>query len=106
MSEFSRGCTAPSCAPEVHSSHRLGSCRTHRRSLLSVRTEGGFDTLLAGHGLPASGGELTQAIKYLNFANEVAASATSADEVIAALTAEFPGYDVEGILQFWGLFFQ
>ncbi|HUN05709.1 MAG TPA: MBL fold metallo-hydrolase [Aggregatilineales bacterium] len=74
--------------------------------LEGLRTEGGFDTLLAGHGLPASGGELTQAIKYLNFANEVAASATSADEVIAALTAEFPGYDVEGILQFWGLFFQ
>lgn len=74
--------------------------------LEGLRTEAGFDTLLAGHGLPASRGELTQAIKYLTFASEAAASANSADEVIAALTAEFPGYDVEGILQFWGLFFQ
>jgi glyoxylase-like metal-dependent hydrolase (beta-lactamase superfamily II) len=74
--------------------------------LEGLRAEGGFDTLLAGHGLPTSAGELTQAIQYLTFASDVAANATSADEVVAALTAQYPGYEVEGILQFWGLFIQ
>jgi glyoxylase-like metal-dependent hydrolase (beta-lactamase superfamily II) len=72
--------------------------------LEGLRAEGGFDTLLAGHGLPTSPGELTQAIQYLNVASEVAAGATSAEEVIAALKAAYPGYEVEGILDFWGLF--
>jgi glyoxylase-like metal-dependent hydrolase (beta-lactamase superfamily II) len=76
------------------------------RVLEGMQAEGGFDTLLAGHGMPTSAGELTQAIRYLNTASEAAASATSADEVIAALTAAYPGYEVEGILQFWGLFIQ
>ncbi|MDX2139446.1 MAG: MBL fold metallo-hydrolase [Chloroflexota bacterium] len=74
--------------------------------LEGLRAAGDFDTLLAGHGMPTSPGELTQAIRYLTVAEAAAASATSADEVIAALTTEYPGYEVEGILQFWGLFIQ
>jgi glyoxylase-like metal-dependent hydrolase (beta-lactamase superfamily II) len=74
--------------------------------LEGLRAAGDFDTLLSGHGMPTSPGELTQMIRYLSLADELAGSATSADDVISALTAEYPGYEVEGILQFWGLFIQ
>jgi glyoxylase-like metal-dependent hydrolase (beta-lactamase superfamily II) len=67
---------------------------------------GGFDTLLSGHGMPTSPGELTNAIQYLTLANELVANATSADDVVVGLTEAFPGYEVDGILQFWGLFIQ
>jgi glyoxylase-like metal-dependent hydrolase (beta-lactamase superfamily II) len=74
--------------------------------LQGLQAEGGYDTLLPGHGLPTSVGELTQAISYLTFAEEVVASGASAEEVTVALTERYPGYEVEGILGFWGLFIQ
>jgi glyoxylase-like metal-dependent hydrolase (beta-lactamase superfamily II) len=81
-----------------------------RQNWISILGEwqavGGFDTLLSGHGMPTSPGEITQMIKYLTLADELAGSETSADDVIAGLTAEYPGYEIEGILQFWGSFIQ
>lgn len=74
--------------------------------LEDLHAAGDFDTLLSGHGMPTSPGEITQMIRYLSRADELASGATSADDVVAALTAEYPGYEVEGILQFWGLFIQ
>ncbi len=83
---------------------------TDRQNWISILSElqsaGDFDTLLSGHGMPTSPGEITQMIQYLSLADELAANTTSADDVIAGLTAEYPGYEVEGILQFWGLFIQ
>jgi glyoxylase-like metal-dependent hydrolase (beta-lactamase superfamily II) len=72
--------------------------------LRSIQADGEFDTLLSGHGLPTSAGELAQAIRYLSFADQTAAEAENAQQVIDALTAEFPGYEVEGVLGFWNNF--
>jgi glyoxylase-like metal-dependent hydrolase (beta-lactamase superfamily II) len=74
--------------------------------LNDLRAAGDFDTLLSGHGMPTSPGEITQMIKYLSLADETASNASIAEDVIAALTEAYPGYEVEGILQFWGLFIQ
>jgi glyoxylase-like metal-dependent hydrolase (beta-lactamase superfamily II) len=65
-----------------------------------------YDTVLVGHGLPATIGELDNAIKYLQFAEAAAVEAGSADDVIAALQAEYPTYQGAGILPFWGMFVQ
>jgi glyoxylase-like metal-dependent hydrolase (beta-lactamase superfamily II) len=74
--------------------------------LEGLRGLSGYDTVLVGHGLPATLGLIEPAIQYLEFANEVAASAESADDIAAALQAEYPSYAGAGILSFWGLFFQ
>jgi glyoxylase-like metal-dependent hydrolase (beta-lactamase superfamily II) len=66
----------------------------------------GYDTLLPGHGLPTTRGELDIAIEYLTFASEAAESAASADEVISALQSRYPGFEGTGLLGFWGLFIQ
>jgi glyoxylase-like metal-dependent hydrolase (beta-lactamase superfamily II) len=66
----------------------------------------GYDTLLVGHGLPTSKGELDSAVDYLTFVNDAAASAESADALIAALQARYPAYEGTFILSFWQQFFQ
>jgi glyoxylase-like metal-dependent hydrolase (beta-lactamase superfamily II) len=66
----------------------------------------GFDTLLPGHGLPATRGEIDGAIDYLTFVQETAASASSGQDIIDAVQAEYPGYEGTGILPFWNQFFQ
>jgi glyoxylase-like metal-dependent hydrolase (beta-lactamase superfamily II) len=76
------------------------------QALQDLRGLTSYDTVLVGHGLPATLGIIDNAIAYLEFANEAAEGATSADEVIAALTAEYPTYSGTGILGFWGLFIQ
>ncbi|MDX2138747.1 MAG: MBL fold metallo-hydrolase [Chloroflexota bacterium] len=75
------------------------------RILEDLREAGDFDTLLSGHGMPTSAGEITQQIQYLTRANEIAAEASTGEEVAAALTEAYPGYEVEGILSFWSQFF-
>jgi len=68
----------------------------------SLRETTTADTvLLAGHGLPTSVGELDDAIRYLTIADEAASQAATAEDVVAALQAEFPGYQGTFILSFW-----
>ncbi|MBC7870310.1 MAG: MBL fold metallo-hydrolase [Chitinophagaceae bacterium] len=66
----------------------------------------GYDTLLAGHGLPTTKGELDIAIQYLTFANDTIAETADAAVVIAALQAEYPSYEGLGLLPFWQQFLQ
>lgn len=60
----------------------------------------GYDTLLVGHGLPTSIGELDIAIEYLTFMQETLDSAASAEEATAAITARYPTYGATFILSF------
>lgn len=64
----------------------------------------GYDTIFPGHGLPTTKGEFDSAIHYLTFADELATSSNSAETVITTLQEEFPGYEGNGLLPFWGLF--
>lgn len=75
-------------------------------TLDSLRTSPDVDLLLVGHGLPASRGELDDAIAYLNFVQEMVASASSPDDIIAAVTKRYPTYGGAAILGFWQQFFQ
>jgi glyoxylase-like metal-dependent hydrolase (beta-lactamase superfamily II) len=74
--------------------------------LESLRTLKGYDTVLAGHGLPAGLGALDNAIEYLTFANETVEKASSAEEVSAALAKRYPTYGGAFILTFWPQFFK
>lgn len=66
----------------------------------------GYDTLLAGHGMPGSFGELDEAITYLGIQDEILSNATSADEATAELTERYPSYGGSALLGFVALRFQ
>lgn len=66
----------------------------------------GYDTVLPGHGLPTTRGELDTAIQYLTLANNAVAETGDADGVTEALQAAYPAYEGAGILQFWTQFLQ
>lgn len=74
--------------------------------LADLRSLTTYDTLLAGHGLPTSLGEIDQAIEYLTFASELAEGATTVEDVTVPLQERYPAYGAAGILSFWGLFIQ
>ncbi len=74
--------------------------------LEGLRTTEDADLLLPGHGYPATFGTLDVAIDYLTMANELAANAETADDIIAGLTEAYPTFGVQGLLTFWPLFFQ
>jgi|GEM_PF-446661 glyoxylase-like metal-dependent hydrolase (beta-lactamase superfamily II) len=65
----------------------------------------GYSTLLAGHGVPTTRGELDQAIRYLTAAEAAVAQASTYEDIVAALQAEFPAHEGAGILPFWASFF-
>ena len=67
-------------------------------TLENMRDDPSFDTLLVGHGLPTSRGELTIAIDYLKTLDAVWETASTPDEVIAAIMAAYPGYGGEFLL--------
>lgn len=69
--------------------------------LEDLRGEEGFDTLLAGHGVPTTPAELDNGIEYLTFVQETVAEAESADDIIAAVTERYPSYGAVGLLPFW-----
>ena len=73
--------------------------------LENLRTLKGFDTLLVGHGLPTSRGQIDHAIEYLTFANDTAATAQKAEDISAALAKRYPDYDGGFVLTYWPRFF-
>lgn len=84
-----------------------GVDRSNWISILNdLRSLTNYDTLLVGHGLPATLGEIDTAIQYLEYANEVVETAETADEVVTALQEKYPTYGGGGILSFWSLFIQ
>lgn len=73
--------------------------------LEGLREDPACETLLVGHGLPTTLGELDTAIAYLRVLDAAWADAATPDEVSAAMMAAFPGYDGAFLLglipQYW-----
>jgi glyoxylase-like metal-dependent hydrolase (beta-lactamase superfamily II) len=59
-----------------------------------------YDTVLCGHGLPASMGEVDEGLDYLKFMAETFATAKTAEEATAALVQRYPSYGGAFILSF------
>lgn len=71
-------------------------------TLKSLRDDPAFDTLLVGHGLPTSRGELDTAIAYLEVFDAAWQEGATPDNVKAAMMAAYPGYDGEFLLSLIG----
>lgn len=67
-------------------------------TLEEMRDDPSFDTLLVGHGVPTTRGELTTAIGYLKTLDAVWDAASTPDEVQAAMMEAYPGYGGEFLL--------
>ncbi|MEM8980504.1 MAG: MBL fold metallo-hydrolase [Pseudomonadota bacterium] len=67
-------------------------------TLETLRDDPAFETLLVGHGLPTSRGELDTAIAYVKVLDEVMTASSTPDEAIAALKATYPAYAGEFLL--------
>ncbi|MEO1680753.1 MAG: MBL fold metallo-hydrolase [Pseudomonadota bacterium] len=71
-----------------------GVDRTNWISILEgLRDDPACETLLVGHGLPTTRGDLDTALAYLRVLDAAWQEASSPDEVSAAMMAAFPGYD-------------
>ncbi|MDD9921066.1 MAG: MBL fold metallo-hydrolase [Boseongicola sp.] len=68
------------------------------KTLEGMRDDPAFDTLLVGHGLPTTRGDLDTAIAYLNVLEDTMATAENPDAAAAALKAAFPGYGGDFLL--------
>lgn len=62
------------------------------------------DLLLVGHGMPATKGEIDDAIAYLRLADQLATEASNAEDIIAALQEAYPSHGGAELLGFWPLF--
>ncbi len=67
-------------------------------TLESLRDDPAFETLLVGHGLPTSRGDLDTAISYIRVMDDIMNTAASPDDAAAQLKAAFPGYGGDFLL--------
>ncbi|MEM9269829.1 MAG: MBL fold metallo-hydrolase [Pseudomonadota bacterium] len=67
-------------------------------TLETLRDDPAFDTLLVGHGMPTSRGELDTAIAYIKVLDEAMTTAATPDDASAMLKAAFPGYGGDFLL--------
>ncbi|MEM1233980.1 MAG: MBL fold metallo-hydrolase [Pseudomonadota bacterium] len=67
-------------------------------TLEELRDDEAFDTLLVGHGLPTTRGELDTAIGYVKTLDAAWDAASTPDDVTAAMKAAYPGYGGEFLL--------
>lgn len=67
-------------------------------TLEGMRDDPSFDTLLVGHGVPTTRGELDTAIGYLKALNAAWEAASTPEDVIGAMKAAYPGYGGEFLL--------
>ncbi|MEO0358018.1 MAG: MBL fold metallo-hydrolase [Pseudomonadota bacterium] len=74
------------------------------KTLETLRDDPAFDTLLVGHGLPTTRGELDTAIAYLTVFDAAWQAGASPDAVQADMMAAFPGYDGEFLLGLIGAY--
>ena len=58
----------------------------------------GYDTLLAGHGVPTTFGEIDSVIDYLNTQDEIIGASESPEAAIAALRERYPNHSANFIL--------
>lgn len=68
------------------------------KTLEELRDDPAFDTLLVGHGLPTSRGDLDTAIAYIRVLDDAMTNAESPDAAIAQIKAAYPGYQGEFLL--------
>lgn len=66
--------------------------------LEGLRDDPACDTLLVGHGLPTSRGDLDTAIAYIKVMDDAMTNASSPDEAAAIIKAAFPGYGGDFLL--------
>ncbi|MEM6371288.1 MAG: MBL fold metallo-hydrolase [Pseudomonadota bacterium] len=67
-------------------------------TLQGLRDDPAFETLLVGHGLPTTRGELDTAIAYLETFDAAWDAGETPDDVAAAMKAAYPGYGGEFLL--------
>ena len=67
-------------------------------TLETLRDDPSFETLLVGHGLPTTRGELDTAIAYLQTFDAAWDAGATPDDVKAAMIAAYPGYGGEFLL--------
>jgi len=67
-------------------------------TLETLRDNASFDTLLVGHGLPTSRGELDTAIAYLKVFDAAWEAGVTPADVMETMKAAFPGYGGEFLL--------
>ncbi|MEM1428351.1 MAG: MBL fold metallo-hydrolase [Pseudomonadota bacterium] len=67
-------------------------------TLEGLRDDPAFDTLLVGHGLPTSRGDLDTAIAYIAVLDDAMTNAADPDAAAAQIRAAFPAYSGEFLL--------
>ena len=67
-------------------------------TLEGLRDDPAFDTLLVGHGLPTTRGDLDTAITYIKVLDDAMTNAATPDDAAAQIKAAFPGYGGEFLL--------
>lgn len=76
-----------------------GVDRTNWIAILEeLRDDPACETLLVGHGVPTTRGELTTAIAYIKAMDEVMNTAATPDDAAAMIKAAYPGYGGEFLL--------
>ncbi len=73
-------------------------------TLEGLRDDPAFETLLVGHGLPTTRGELDTAIAYLKVFDAAWKAGATPDDVKSAMLAAYPGYDGEFLLGLIGAY--
>lgn len=71
-------------------------------TLEEMRDDPAFETLLVGHGLPTSRGELDTAIAYVKVLDDAMTNAATPDDAIAQIKAAYPGYTGDFLLSLIG----
>ncbi len=67
-------------------------------TLENLRDDPAFETLLVGHGLPTTRGELDTAIAYIRVLDEAMTKAATPEDAVAQIKASYPGYAGEFLL--------
>ncbi|MEM7290293.1 MAG: MBL fold metallo-hydrolase [Pseudomonadota bacterium] len=67
-------------------------------TLEGLRDDPAFETLLVGHGLPTTRGELDTAIAYIKVLDKAMTDAANPDEAAAMLKTTYPGYSGDFLL--------
>ena len=67
-------------------------------TLEGLRDDPAFETLLVGHGMPTSRGELDTAIAYVKVLDDAMTNATTPDNAAAMIKAAYPGYTGDFLL--------
>ena len=67
-------------------------------TLESLRDDPSFDTLLVGHGVPTTRGDLDHMIRYLKVMDNAISEAATPDEAVAKLKEAYPGQGGEFLL--------